>query len=957
MTLRNYCTYAAMAVFLLYLFPSGIFAQCLNSTPFGGGTAPTSGNTLTMSTCNYATEYASVTGVVAATNYQVTSSIGTDFITVRQGTSNGPVIASGTQPLNWTSTVAGNYFIHFNTNSSCGTNTNCRTTSLIATCTAPGDQISYGTNQWIGYVYQHTNNGNPSPAFQTAQYKGFETRPEIFDANWGTGAISGVNICGSYNDRFHIRYKMTKNFPAGNYIFHVGGDDGYRLSIDGGATWLINNYSDHGYQVSTVTAALSGNVNLVLEYYENGGDARVTFDYSMYVPSTGNNSYTTCSGVLTDNGGPLGNYANNWNGFTVLYPGISGNLVRVSGTTTGENCCDFLRIYNGIGIGGALLWSGVANAGTVPQITSTSGPLTIQFTSDISVTGAGFQLNIACVPPPYQSTWVSMNTGSANWCPGETRTVSVTVTNSGSATWTNAAPDINIGVKWNAEADYFVRVNANGLAPGATQTYNLTVTAPATPGTNNLTFDVVNEGNCWFGNNNGSCGPGNAVYTSPLITITPQNTVAAGQNRTVCQGSAMTTISLATTGATGATVTGLPAGVTGSWAGNVVTISGTPTASGTFNYTVTTTGGCPPATTTGTITVQNIIAPQAVANVTVGAVYGGGALLPDGNLTATTCWNGDGSGNCSSGAGHEGWRGRLFNAGTTGALAWAAQNNVIGTDYLQIDLGSIKPINAIATQSRGITRTTGANDCCNDQRVTQYEVRISNDGISYTSLGIFAANTAINQNVVINNLPAGNTGRFVRLYPTAIAGHMSMRADVISIPCFNAGGQTVSLSAEIVPGANTVRWWSAASGGTLLGTGQNFSPTIISNTTFYAEGYNSVSGCVSATRTAVIAMVTPQNTVAAGQNRTVCQGSAIATITLATTGATGATVTGLPAGVTGSWAGNVVTISGTPTASGTFNYTVTTTGGCPPATTTGTITVNSLSTPISHPFKPGYHLP
>lgn len=120
----------------------------------------------------------------------------------------------------------------------------------------------------------------------------------------------------------------------------------------------------------------------------------------------------------------------------------------------------------------------------------------------------------------YKSLWVSMNTGSSNWCEGETRTVSVTVTNNGTATWTNASPDINIGVKWNAEADYFVRVNANGLAPGATQTYNLTVTAPAA-GVNNLTFDVVNEGNCWFGNNNGSCGPGNVVYVSPNITINP----------------------------------------------------------------------------------------------------------------------------------------------------------------------------------------------------------------------------------------------------------------------------------------------------------------------------------------------------------------------------------------------------------------------------------------------------
>ncbi|MFN8294015.1 MAG: hypothetical protein U0T72_09850 [Chitinophagales bacterium] len=32
----------------------------------------------------------------------------------------------------------------------------------------------------------------------------------------------------------------------------------------------------------------------------------------------------------------------------------------------------------------------------------------------------------------------------------------------------------------------------------------------------------------------------------------------------------------------------MPSGVTGSWSANVATISGTPTASGTFNYTVVT---------------------------------------------------------------------------------------------------------------------------------------------------------------------------------------------------------------------------------------------------------------------------------------------------------------------------------------------------------------------------------
>ena len=105
----------------------------------------------------------------------------------------------------------------------------------------------------------------------------------------------------------------------------------------------------------------------------------------------------------------------------------------------------------------------------------------------------------------------------------------------------------------------------------------------------------------------GGCG---AITATGSITVTANNTVtltsAAGTNaQTATINTAITNITYATTGATGATVAGLPAGVTGVWAANVVTISGTPTASGVFNYTVTLTGGCGVVTATGSITVNS----------------------------------------------------------------------------------------------------------------------------------------------------------------------------------------------------------------------------------------------------------------------------------------------------------------------------------------------------------------
>ena len=103
------------------------------------------------------------------------------------------------------------------------------------------------------------------------------------------------------------------------------------------------------------------------------------------------------------------------------------------------------------------------------------------------------------------------------------------------------------------------------------------------------------------------CGTATATGT---ITVNPTNTIslssATGTNaQNICKGSAITNITYTTTGASGADVTGLPTGVTGSWASNTVTISGTPstTTGGTFNYTITLLNGCGTVTATGTITV------------------------------------------------------------------------------------------------------------------------------------------------------------------------------------------------------------------------------------------------------------------------------------------------------------------------------------------------------------------
>jgi hypothetical protein len=75
-----------------------------------------------------------------------------------------------------------------------------------------------------------------------------------------------------------LRYRLQKTFLKGTYTFAIGGDDGYRLSLDGGATWVINRWVDQGYAVTNYTTLLNGTYNIVLEYYENSGGNRISYN-------------------------------------------------------------------------------------------------------------------------------------------------------------------------------------------------------------------------------------------------------------------------------------------------------------------------------------------------------------------------------------------------------------------------------------------------------------------------------------------------------------------------------------------------------------------------------------------------------------------------------------------------------------------------------------------------------
>ncbi|MFV8226812.1 T9SS type A sorting domain-containing protein [Christiangramia aquimixticola] len=416
-------------------------------------------------------------------------------------------------------------------------------------------------------------------------------------------------------------------------------------------------------------------------------------------------------------------------------------------------------------------------------------------------------------------------------------------------------------------------ITAGGLPAGITGSFNsgkFTISGtPAEAG--NFSYTVTTTGEC------------NNVSLTGTIKVDPNHNIslssgAATTNQILCIGTPLTNITYNTTGATGATFSGLPAGVTGNWNNNVIIISGTPTASGVFSYTITTTGSCNVATATGTINVN----PNNSISLTSAA----------GTSNQTVCENVPITGIRYSTTGATGATFSGLPAGVNGN--WV--NNVVTISGTPTAASNPTTYTVTLIGGCSVVSTTGTINVNPNNTISLS----SGPGTNNQTLCVNTPLTSIKYNTT------GATGATFSGLPAGINGSWTANVVTISGTPTSAGGPF------------------------------NYMVTL-------------TGGCSSVTATGTI-NVNPNNSLnlisAAGtNNQTICVNSPLTQIRYSTTGATNAVVTGLPAGITGAWAGNVVTISGTPTnASGPLTYTVTLTGGCNAGTTTGTINVSANNT-------------
>jgi hypothetical protein len=239
---------------------------------------------------------------------------------------------------------------------------------------------------------------------------------------------------------------VEKCFDPTNLTFSAIGSFGATLNwtnTSGATSWEVEIVPSTGTPTQTGTIfngqppfAVTGlQPNTTYSFYVR---ALCTDSSSLWVGPSAN--FTTlvappgCGGNYIDSGGIAANYGNNITaatGTTVVTPGTAGEVATITFTSFNtELNNDVLRIYNGTVSAANLI--GAYSGNTLPPVITSSaanGSLTFVFTSNATITAAGWVSNITCALPPVCSKPIALTTSALG-----TNSVSLGWTATGTAT-------------------------------------------------------------------------------------------------------------------------------------------------------------------------------------------------------------------------------------------------------------------------------------------------------------------------------------------------------------------------------------------------------------------------------------------------------------------------------------------------------------------------------------------
>ncbi len=155
-------------------------------------------------------------------------------------------------------------------------------------------------------------------------------------------------------------------------------------------------YSMNGaYDISLIACNDLGCDTLVRENYVQV-DLAASFCDTLTLGTTGTTFHSSCTGLLYDNGGPTGDYANGVEVAAVIAPPGATEITLHFDEFQLENCCDYLWIYDGPDASSPLIgsYNGTSLAGQT--ITSTGGVVTLRFSTNASTVYPGFAMRWEC---------------------------------------------------------------------------------------------------------------------------------------------------------------------------------------------------------------------------------------------------------------------------------------------------------------------------------------------------------------------------------------------------------------------------------------------------------------------------------------------------------------------------------------------------------------------------------
>ena len=221
------------------------------------------------------------------------------------------------------------------------------------------------------------------------------------DEGAGTATFTVTHLGANASGAFTANYQTVDGTAVGGSDYTAIGSGTLNFNGTAGDTdQIIVSITDDGTIESTEAFSIqftsASDPSVVITDTATGS---ITDNDSFVI--TGGATVNTCSGVFLDTGGQGSSYSNGEDITYTICPDTPGQAVRlIFNSFDVEDSYDFLYVYEGTNIFGTLIGQ-YHNGNTPPNITSTdvSGCLTFRFTSDGSVTNAGWDASISCVTP------------------------------------------------------------------------------------------------------------------------------------------------------------------------------------------------------------------------------------------------------------------------------------------------------------------------------------------------------------------------------------------------------------------------------------------------------------------------------------------------------------------------------------------------------------------------------